>query len=73
MIRLNDSDMVPLALVMTSITSNITVAAGLLSICLLGNLHLTQTACAIRPSQGKATHPRGVSQGFAYYMARLQQ
>jgi hypothetical protein len=36
---------------MTGITSNITVAATFLTICLLGNLHLTHTVCAIRPSQ----------------------
>jgi hypothetical protein len=56
---------------MTGIISKITDTATLLSIYLLGNLHLSQTVSAIRPSQGKAIHPRGVSQEFPYYMTRL--
>jgi hypothetical protein len=61
----------PVAPIITGITSNITDVATLLSIYLLRNLHLTQTVCAIRPCQGEAIHPRGVSKESAYYMIRL--
>ena len=69
---------IPITIVVITTTTTIIINISLitlLSIYLLGNLHISQTVGVIRLSgEGNSSYPvrsRGVSQEFAYYMALL--